>query len=85
MRRRRGDDAAPTALLHAGHGSADGMEGGGEVDRDDRVPLLDRKLLDWRDVLDTGIVDEDVDATSVFSATETRSAISFGFAMSAGE
>ena len=27
----------------------------------DRVPLLDRKLLDARDVLDAGVVDEDID------------------------
>ena len=31
--------------------------------RDDRVPLLDRKLLDRRHELDAGIVDEDIDRT----------------------
>ena len=34
-----------------------------EVDRDDLVPLLDRELIDRRHVLNTGVVDEDVDAT----------------------
>ena len=30
--------------------------------RDDRVPFLDREFLDRRDVLDAGVVDQDVDA-----------------------
>ncbi len=38
-----------------------GVERRREVDRDDRVPLLGRELLDRRDVLDAGIVDQDVD------------------------
>ena len=41
------------------------VEGRAEVDRDDRVPALDRELLDRRDVLDAGVVDEDVDAAEV--------------------
>ena len=61
MGRGRVDDAAPAARLHARHGGADGVEGGGQIDGDDLVPLLDRELLDRRDVLDAGIVDEDVD------------------------
>jgi hypothetical protein len=36
------------------------VEGGGEVDGDDRVPLLDRELVDRRDVLDAGVVDQDI-------------------------
>ena len=35
---------------------------GREVDRDHRVPFLERKLLDRRHVLDAGVVHEDVDA-----------------------
>ena len=62
MRRGRGDDTAPAAPLHAGHGCTDRVEGGGQVDRNDRIPLVDRKLLDWGDVLDAGIVDEDIHA-----------------------
>ncbi|MCY1236639.1 hypothetical protein D9M72_493050 [compost metagenome] len=37
------------------------MEGGREVDGDDPVPLLDREILDLLDILNAGIVDEDVD------------------------
>ncbi len=61
MRRGRVDDAAPAALLHAGHGGANAMKRRRQIDRDDRVPFLDRKLLDRRDELDAGIVDENVD------------------------
>ena len=60
MRRRGVDDAAPLARLHAGHRGADGVERRRQVDGDDRVPLLDREFLDRRDVLDAGIVDQDV-------------------------
>ena len=54
------DDPSPIARLHVRQGGADGVKRGREVDRDDRIPLLDRKLLDRRDVLDAGIVHEDV-------------------------
>ena len=60
------------------------MEGGGQVDRDDLVPLLDREILDRRDVLDAGIVDQDVDAAEgLLRASPTMAAISAGFVMSA--
>ena len=36
------------------------MEGRGQVDGDDRVPFLGREILDRGDVLDAGIVDQDV-------------------------
>ena len=45
----------------AGTASADGVEGAGQVDREDRVPLVDREFLDRRDMLDAGIVDQDID------------------------
>ncbi len=61
MRRGGIDDAAPAALLHAGHRGADGVKRRGQVDGDDRVPFLDRELLDRRHELDAGIVDEHVD------------------------
>ena len=38
------------------------MEGGGEIERDDEVPPVDRERLDRRDMLDARIVDEDVHA-----------------------
>ena len=37
------------------------MERGGQVDRDDRVPALFREIDDLGDMLDAGIVDQDVD------------------------
>src|SRR6478752_4930722 len=49
------DDAAPFAFLHAGQCGADRVERGGQVDRNDRVPFLDREILDVRDVLDAGV------------------------------
>ena len=49
------------------------------------VPLLDRKLLDRRDVLDAGVVHQDVEEPSVFSAVLIMAAISAGLVMSAGE
>src|SRR5262245_65071138 len=33
-----------------------------QIDGDDLVPLLDGKFLDRRDVLDAGIVDQNIDA-----------------------
>ena len=60
---RRGDvyDAAAFAFLHGRDDGADRVKRGRQVDRQDRVPLLDRGLLDGRDMLDAGIVDEHVD------------------------
>src|SRR5215207_6240158 len=61
MRRGDVDDAPPPGLAHRRHGKAGGVEGGGQVDGDDLVPPLNRELIDWRDVLDAGVVDEDVE------------------------
>ena len=38
------------------------MKGGGQVDPNDRIPLVDRKLLDRGDVLDAGIVHKNIHA-----------------------
>jgi hypothetical protein len=40
-------------------------EGRAEIDRDDRVPLLDRKVLDVGHMLDARVVDQDVHAAEV--------------------
>src|SRR5690606_1933239 len=56
------DDATVTACLHAGQGAAHGVEGGREVDGDDRIPLGYRERLHPRHMLDAGVVDQDVDA-----------------------
>ena len=42
------------------------MEGGAEVEGDDQVPFLDRELVDRRDMLGAGIVDQDVDRAELF-------------------
>jgi len=59
------DHPAPAALLHAGNGVAGQMEGARQVDGDDGVPLLWRKILDRRDMLDAGIIDDDVHLTEL--------------------
>src|SRR3546814_5177327 len=44
-----------------------GMESRVEIERDDEVPSVDRKLLDRGDVLHSGIVDEDIHTAKAFS------------------
>src|SRR3546814_8116455 len=51
----------PSGDFHARYGGADGVKGGGQVDGDDRVPLVDRKLLDRRNMLDASIVHQYVE------------------------
>ena len=55
------DDAPPTAALHVRQRLANRMEVGGEVDRDDRIPAIGRKIFDRRDVLDARVIDQNVD------------------------
>ena len=55
------DDAPPFSGLHQGQGVAHGVERGRQVDGDDRVPALGRKILDQRNVLYAGVVDQDID------------------------
>src|SRR3546814_17727368 len=59
MRRGGRDDPAPFAPFHARHDRADGVEGRRQVDGDDLVPFLARKILYRRAKLDPSIVDED--------------------------
>lgn len=47
--------------LHQRDRGAHGMEGARQIDRDDLVPFLDREILDLLDMLDAGIVDQDID------------------------
>lgn len=56
------DDAAPVALLHRGQRDARGVERRREVQREHRIPAVDRETLDRSDVLDPGVVHQDVDA-----------------------
>jgi hypothetical protein len=41
------------------------VEGAEQHDADEALPGLDRELLDWRDVLQPGVIHEDVDAAEV--------------------
>jgi hypothetical protein len=50
-----------------------------QIDGDDLVPLLDREILDLLDMLDAGIVDQDVDRRRrSCSAVRDQAAISAG-------
>ena len=60
MRRGDIDDAAPLARFHLGDDGADGVKGRREIDGDDGVPFGHRKRLDRLDMLDAGIVDENI-------------------------
>ncbi|MNZ91650.1 hypothetical protein D3C78_1106430 [compost metagenome] len=60
------DDAALAGLLHQRYRGAHGMEGTGQIDGDDPVPFFRRKLLDGRDMLDAGIVDEHIHRAEFF-------------------
>src|SRR5690349_804352 len=55
------DDSAPFALFHLWQRQPAGVKRRSKIDRDDRVPFVDRKFVYRRHVLDTGVVDEDVD------------------------
>jgi hypothetical protein len=55
------DDATEPVLAHRRQHSPSGVKRRGEIDREDRVPLLDRKLFERRDMLNAGIVDEHVE------------------------
>jgi len=51
----------PALLLHRWKHQPGSVKGRAQVEGDDGVPLVDRELLHRRDVLDAGVVDEDVD------------------------
>ena len=61
MRRSDIDDAAEAIAAHDRQGEPRRVEGGRQVDRKDRVPFLDRELVDPGNVLDPRVVDENVE------------------------
>ena len=61
MGRCGGNDAAPLARFHARYCGANGVERRRQIGGDDLIPLLDREFLDRRDVLNAGIVHQDVE------------------------
>ena len=54
------DDPSPSPALHARQRRADHMEGAGEIDGNDGVPLVDGELVHRRHMLNARIVDDDV-------------------------
>ena len=69
------DDPAPALFLHQRYSGADHVEACREVDADDRVPFFRREIIDRRDELNSGIVDDDVHRSHGF----------FGFAYQSGD
>ena len=59
------DDAAIVPLAHALDGQAAEVEGGGEVDADDVVPLLAGHAVERGVAGDAGIVDQHVDRSEI--------------------
>src|SRR5258706_3532259 len=57
------DNAAELVLAHRWQRRPPRMTCRRQVDRQDRVPFLGRKLIEWRDILDARIVDEHVEPT----------------------
>ena len=56
------DDSAPTGRFHRRQHRGGGVKRTGQIDRDHRVPAVGGKILDLGDVLDTGVVNQNVDA-----------------------
>ena len=61
MRRGDVDDATELPRLHPRQCGIDGIEIGRQVDRKDRFPLGMGKRVDRFDVLDTGVVNQNID------------------------
>ena len=62
------DKAPPSAFLHAWKSGANGVEGGGQIDGDDLIPLLNGEFINGSDELHARVVDENVDgAEPLFS------------------
>ena len=57
------DDPAPGAPLHSGYDGLGELERGNEHDLDQPRPLVVGEVLDRGDMLEPGVVDEDVDMT----------------------
>ena len=61
VRGRDVDDAPPLPRLHAGESGTNRVKCRRKVDRNDRIPLLDGEIFNWRDVLDARVVHEYVE------------------------
>ena len=56
------DDPSPVVLFHVWQAQTRGVEDSRKVDCDDTVPFGDGEVFHRRDVLDAGVVDQDVDS-----------------------
>jgi hypothetical protein len=70
------DDAPPVAALHRRKCGANGMKCSRQINRNDSVPAIGRKLLDRSDILDTCVIDENIDRSEpVFGVADKRGAL----------
>ena len=60
------DDPTPFARLHPRQSRVNRVERRREIDRNDGLPLFRRKILDWRNELNPGVIDEKVDGAEGF-------------------
>ena len=66
------DDAAEAAVAHRWERKACRMECRRQVDREDRIPFSTGNASIWCDMLDPGVVHEDVDAAEIGRASRSR-------------
>ena len=59
------DHSTPLLRLHLRQCQSHRVKRGGEIDRDDGVPLVDGKFVDRCYELDTGVVDQDIDRSEL--------------------
>eukprot|EP01139_Manchomonas_bermudensis_P014571 Amastigsp_a508640_261.p2 type:complete len:134 gc:universal Amastigsp_a508640_261:467-66(-) len=62
MYRRDVEDAAPVTAAHAGQSSLSRIKGARQIDGEDLLPLRSRESLHWRGELNTGVIDQNVEA-----------------------
>jgi hypothetical protein len=79
------DDPAEAILPHRRQREPRGVEGRRQVDCEDLIPFLDRKLFKRRNMLNAGIVDENIEPAALRDVAAIISAIDLGLVMSAGE
>jgi hypothetical protein len=72
------DDAAPVFSPHRRQGQADGMESGGQIDRQRLIPVFGREILHRAEVTNDGVVDQNVGAPWVRVVASTKAAICAG-------
>ena len=59
------DDAAPVGRFHGGQRQARGVESAAQVDGQHRVPFIDWKVFNFCNVLNAGVIHQNVDAAEL--------------------